>query len=219
MTAARIADWPRVRRWRAAERARLLALRQRLSSAERRRASADVSLLLRAEVACRIGGCVALYWPIKGEIDLRELAVRLHEAGVATALPVVVTPGAPLEFWEWGPRTRLRRGAWNIPVPAERRPLQPTAIVVPLLGHDAAGYRLGYGGGYYDRTLATLDPRAVAIGVGHAEGRLATIRPQPHDVPMDAIATAGGITWFRRQGAPVPRPPRPTTSEEASHVR
>jgi 5-formyltetrahydrofolate cyclo-ligase len=74
---------------------------------------------------------------------------------------------------------------------------------VPLLGFDAAGYRLGYGGGYYDRTLASLDPKPVIIGVGHELGRLETIYPQPHDIPMDVIVAGTRISRFRRGGEPM----------------
>jgi 5-formyltetrahydrofolate cyclo-ligase len=83
----------------------------------------------------------------------------------------------------------MARGIWNIPIPRERNSVRPTALLVPLVGFDAAGYRLGYGGGYYDRPLATLVPKPLTIGVGYELGRLETIYPQPHDIPMDAIVT------------------------------
>jgi 5-formyltetrahydrofolate cyclo-ligase len=86
--------------------------------------------------------------------------------GVAAALPVVVTKNAPVEFWRWEPGAAMQRGLWNIPVPAERRVVVPEVLVIPLVGYDAAGYRLGYGGGYYDRTLAALTPRRSAAAWG-----------------------------------------------------
>jgi 5-formyltetrahydrofolate cyclo-ligase len=127
---------------------------------------------------------------MKGEIDLvgllRDLAPEIREA----ALPVVVEKRRPLEFWRFTPRSKLvNRGPWHIPSPAERNLVEPDVFIVPLIGFDAAGYRLGYGGGYYDRTLATRAQRALVIGVGHELGRLPTIHPQPHDIPMHAIVT------------------------------
>jgi 5-formyltetrahydrofolate cyclo-ligase len=92
----------------------------------------------------------------------------------------------------------MERGIWDIPVPKPGKPVLPTLLFVPLVGFDDAGYRLGHGGGYYDRTLAALSPRPAAIGVGYAATRLETIHPQPHDIPMDAIATEAGMTWFDR---------------------
>ena len=87
----------------------------------------------------------------------------------------------------------MARGIWNIPIPAERVVVEPTALLVPLVGFDREHYRLGYGGGYYDRTLGAKSPRPYAIGVGYESGRLATIHPQPHDIPMDAIVTEAGV--------------------------
>src|SRR5690606_21931832 len=97
-------------------------------------------------------------------------------------------------------RMKLGRGIWNIPIPAEREPVRPTALLVPVVGFDAAGYRLGYGGGYYDRTLALLEPRPLTIGVGYAGARLDTIHPQPHDIPLDAIVTEAGVVRHRYRG-------------------
>jgi hypothetical protein len=105
----------------------------------------------------------------------------------------VVAKGQPLEFWAWHPSAPLRRGVWDIPIPVERLVVRPTALLVPLVGFDDAGYRLGYGGGYYDRTLAVMRPRPLTIGIGYELGRLATIHPQPHDIQLDAIVTEAGL--------------------------
>ena len=93
----------------------------------------------------------------------------------------------------WQPQMKLVRGIWNIPIPSERNPVQPTVLLVPLLGFDPAGYRLGYGGGYYDRTLATFAQKPLSIGIGYELGRLKTIYPQPHDVSMDGVVTESGV--------------------------
>jgi 5-formyltetrahydrofolate cyclo-ligase len=96
----------------------------------------------------------------------------------------------------------MQRGIWAIPIPADRLPVQPTVLLVPLLGFDERGYRLGYGGGYFDRTLAVARPRPLTIGVGYELGRLPTIYPQPHDIPMDAIVTDAGFAWIEEPGRP-----------------
>jgi 5-formyltetrahydrofolate cyclo-ligase len=111
------------------------------------------------------------------------------EAGGTVGLPVVVQDAAPVDFWRWRPAVALKRGHWNIPVPPERDGVIPDVLVVPLVGFDAGRYRLGYGGGFYDRTLAAATPRLHTIGIAFADAELPTIYPQPHDIPMDVIIT------------------------------
>ena len=107
----------------------------------------------------------------------------------AVGLPVVVQDAAPVEFWRWRQGVALKRGHWNIPVPPERDVVTPDVLVVPLVGFDSGRYRLGYGGGFYDRTLAAATPRPHTIGIAFTDAELPTIYPQPHDIPMDVIAT------------------------------
>lgn len=132
---------------------------------------------------------VAGYWPIKGEFDPLPYLHRVIAAGAQVALPVAARPAAPLTFRLWTPGAPMTRGLWDIPYPADGAEVLPSALLIPLVGFDAAGHRLGNGGGYYDRTLAALQPKPLAIGVGFALGRLASISPLPHDQPMDAIVT------------------------------
>ena len=132
---------------------------------------------------------LGIYWPFRGEIDVRDLALAHIEAGGIAALPVVVEKSAPVEFWRWRPEVPLARGLYNIPIPAEKEVVKPDVLIVPLVGFDRAGYRLGYGGGYYDRTLAASHPRPRTIGIAFAESELETIYPQPHDIPMSRIVT------------------------------
>lgn len=195
--------WDRVRAWRRETRGELIARRVAIPRADK--------LFLRPVIGGQIPlhfpelrhACIGFYWPFKGEIDLRHLLRDFLGLGAEAALPVVVEKGRAVEFWAWHPGMKLARGIWNIPVPAERRPVRPTALLVPLVGFDDSGYRLGYGGGYYDRTLAELDPRPLTIGVGYACGRLPTIFPQPHDIPLDAIVTEAGVTRYRYRGVPL----------------
>jgi 5-formyltetrahydrofolate cyclo-ligase len=165
---------------------------------DRRRYASAVTQHLRSAVDLRKFAVLGFYWPIRGELDLRELARRHIEGGGTVALPVVVAKNAPVEFWQWHPGASMRRGFWNIPVPAERRVAAPEALLIPLVGYDAAGYRLGYGGGYYDRTLAGSASRPQCIGVGYDDAQLDTIHPQPHDIPMSLIVTEQRVLQFAR---------------------
>jgi 5-formyltetrahydrofolate cyclo-ligase len=195
-------DWPNVRAFRKMKRTELLERRQLIDLDGRRQRAAALTQHLLAAVDLHAFGTLGFYWPIRSELDLRAVA-ELHVArGGVAALPVVVTKNAPVEFWRWEPGAAMQRGLWNIPVPAERRIVVPEVLVIPLVGYDAAGYRLGYGGGYYDRTLAALMPRPFCIGVGYDDAELATIYPQPHDLPMNLIVTERRVL----------RPRRPATS-------
>lgn len=137
---------------------------------------------------------IGLYWPIRAEIDVRGLAKAHLATGGRVALPVIVQKSAPLEFWVWRPGMAMERGFWDIPIPATREVVQPDVLIAPVIGFDVAGFRLGYGGGYFDRTLAAAAPRPYCIGIGFADTQLQTIHPQPHDIPMNAIVTDQEIT-------------------------
>jgi 5-formyltetrahydrofolate cyclo-ligase len=188
-----VQSWDEVRRWRREQRASLIARRQAIPQHERRRLQPLVLDLVAQHFPELANALIGFYWPFRGEIGPHPLVRRLVEQGARAALPVVVEKGRPLEFWAWRPGTRLRRGVWDIPIPAERQVVRPTALLVPLVGFDRRGFRLGYGGGYYDRTLATMDPKPLTIGIGYEIGALETIHPQPHDIPMHAIATEASL--------------------------
>ena len=190
--------WPAVQELRKQTRAELLERRRTIAVDERKRQATALSERLLATVDLRAYPVLGFYWPIRGELDLRELAQRHVAAGGTAALPVVVAKNAPVEFWQWQNGAAMQRGFWNIPVPAERRAVQPDVLLIPLVGFDAAGFRLGYGGGYYDRTLASLAPRPYCIGVGYDDAVLDTIHPQPHDIPMNLIVTARRALQFVR---------------------
>ena len=176
--------------WRREQRTRLLAMRQAMSPDDRRRATAIIAEKLNSIITAQGFGVIGLYWPIKQEINLIPWANWYAGMRKFTlCLPVVVTPHAPLEYWRWAPGDALARGVWNIPVPSQRDVVVPDLLLAPLVGFDQARYRLGNGGGYFDRTLASLARRPVVIGIGYDAGALDTIFPQPHDIPMDAVLT------------------------------
>ncbi len=190
--------WDEVRAWRREQRRGLIAHRSGLPREQREEVRARVVPLLRDRVPGLTEATIGFYFPFKGEIDLRGLLRELVAGGAKAALPAVVEKARPVEFRAWYPGVIMERGIWDIPVPAPGNPVLPTLLFIPLVGFDAAGYRLGHGGGYYDRTLAVLAPKPLCIGVGYEATRLDTIHPQPHDIPMDAIATEAGVTWFER---------------------
>lgn len=185
-------NWSDIRAWRKATRERLLAERARIPPAEREAIAARIRARVLALLEERWPAVLGVYWPIHSELDMVPLADAVLERGGRVGLPVVVARGAPLEFWNWRRGLRLVRGQWDIPVPREREPVVPDTCIVPLVGH-AGHYRLGYGGGYFDRTLASLQPRPRTIAVGLDSARLETIHPQPHDVAMDVIVTESGV--------------------------
>ena len=184
-------NWDEIRRWRKAERARLIAERMALRGEPRARHNAAITRSLEPLLSPEM--LIGFYWPIRGEYDARKLVTGLLDRGARAAMPVVVQKGAPLIFRRWHPGVRMENGFWDIPVPAEGEPVIPTTLLVPLVGFDEKGYRLGYGGGYYDRTLASFPTRPLAIGVGYEFARLETIHPQPHDIPMSLIVTEGRV--------------------------
>lgn len=182
-----------VQRWRKAERARLIAARLALPVALREDHDRHLRTALAGAIGPAAGKTIAAYWPFRGEPNLMELLGALAEAGARLALPVVVEKGAPLVFRAWKPGDRLARGVWNIPVPAGASPeLVPDTVIAPVVGFDPKGYRLGYGGGYYDRTLAALGEGVETIGVGYGLAAIASIYPQWHDVPLRRIVTEAG---------------------------
>jgi 5-formyltetrahydrofolate cyclo-ligase len=179
--------------WRKERRAELLAKRQALNPADRRALNVGLERNLRAVLADRAPAIVSFYWPFRGEFDARPLIRDLLAQGWRAALPVVVIKKAPLEFRLWTPDAPMVDGIWNIPVPRDGAVVTPEVVLGPLVGFDEARYRLGYGGGYYDRTLAVLSPKPFVIGTGYEFSRLDTIHPQSFDRRFDVIVTDSAI--------------------------
>ena len=176
--------------WRRALRRDMVARRAALSKAEHDRLSARIGGHLLASLAApRV---VAFCWPIKHEPDVRAVVERWTALGARAALPVVVVADAPLAFRVWTAETPLVPDRYGIPTPVVGDFVQPDLILLPLNGFDGAGYRLGYGGGYFDRTLAALSPRPLAVGVGFEINRVDSIRPESHDQRLDWIVTEAG---------------------------
>lgn len=192
-----------VARWRHAERNRLRTDRLKIRSDRRDAITRSLTghldrLLSKTDLTGRIIGA---YWPIKGELDLRPWLMSLRDRGAVLALSVCERPIQAMRFRRWQPEQDMERGIWGIPVPpAASGEVTPDLMIVPLLGWDMDRYRLGFGAGYFDRTLAAADPPPYCIGIGLQSARIATIVPQPHDMRMDLIVTEAGL----QAGTPPP---------------
>jgi 5,10-methenyltetrahydrofolate synthetase len=189
-----------LRDWRKSERRRLIAARTAVDAQTLARWREAIDARLEAGFPDLALGVVAFCWPVLAEYDARHLGRRLRERGATTALPVVVAPRTPLAFREWHPGVRLAEGAMKIPYPVGSREVIPDTVLLPMNGWDAGSYRLGYGAGFFDRTLAGLPVRPRVIGVAYEMARLATIHPQAWDIPVDFVATERGL-YRRAAGA------------------
>ena len=185
--------------WRKQRRAELIAQRKALAPEARRLEDQRITALLLAGFPQLAGLTIGFYWPFNAEVDPRVAILRLRERGARAALPVVIAKDAPLEFREWTPDVATLPGVFGLPVPQSPK-VVPDAVLMPPVGFDAAGYRLGYGGGYFDRTLAALAPQPLKIGLAREASRIDTIHPQPHDIPMDFVITPEGIFEKTAQG-------------------
>lgn len=182
-----------VMHWRKAARRRLIAERLAIDIDLRRDHAERIAATLEEAIGDVGELTISAYWPFRGEPDLRGLMGRIASRGGRCALPVVVGRDKPLVFRAWAPGDRLERGVWNIPVPANGAEILPDVVIAPVVGYDRACFRLGYGGGFFDRTLAAMPHKPRVFGVGYARAVLSTIHPQPHDIPMDRVVTENGI--------------------------
>lgn len=178
---------------RAALRREKIAARQALPAAAHRAASMTIRHHLAEFLLARPSGLIAFCLPVRAEVDCRPVIERLLAAGWQAAVPVVRALNAPMEFCAWWPAAPMSVDPYGIPVPASHGCRDPDVILLPLVAFDRSGYRLGYGGGYFDRTLAAMTTRPLTIGVGFDLGAVTDLCPQPHDIPLDVIVTESGI--------------------------
>jgi 5-formyltetrahydrofolate cyclo-ligase len=200
--------------WRRSQRERLIRERTALDRATLERWRQRMDGYLERSFPGLAGKRVAFCWPIKNEYDARHFARTLRNRGSLTALPVVVAPKQPLVFREWHPGVELAQGALGIPYPARSAEVVPEAVLLPMNGWDPGGYRLGYGAGFFDRTLASLQKRPVVIGVSYEQARLATIHPQAWDIPVDYLVTERGV--YRRDPGGLAFLGEPQTGDDPS---
>ena len=179
---------------------------QRLRMGDHEDRSDWLQRVLRVWLVERSDTVIGAYLPIKGEFDVLPALFRWQEAGRegdaleapiqrGIGLPVMNPEDKTLKFHAWYPGCPMEPDAYSIPKPKGTEILVPTLLFVPCVGYGPGGYRLGYGGGFYDRTLAQLTPRPFTVGLGFANAFLPDLEPEPHDIPLDAILNENGVVW------------------------
>ena len=176
-------------------RRQLQAERQNL--VDRHQRAMHLQEVLRVWLVGRRDKAIGAYWPIKGEFDPLPALYRWSEADEqrCIGLPVIDRTTRQLAFHMWFPGCEMEEDAYGIPKPRGTPVFEPTLLLVPCVGFGPRGVRLGYGGGFYDRTLAALKPRPATCGLAYAHGWVPWLQPEPHDVPLDAVLTDEGLAW------------------------
>jgi 5-formyltetrahydrofolate cyclo-ligase len=172
---------------------------ERQSLIDRHQRSVHLQEVLRVWLVGRDESTIGGYWAIKGEFDALPALYRWSEADDKRriGLPVMNRETKRLRFHVWYPGCPMEEDAYGIPKPKDTEAFQPQLLLVPCVGFGPGGLRLGYGGGFYDRTLAALDPRPVTVGVGYAHGFVPWLDAEAHDVPLDVVLTEDGVHWQR----------------------
>ena len=178
-------------------------LAQRLALPNRLAATESLQRVMRLWLLRRSDVTIGAYWPIKGEFDPLPALHRWKEDGELLdepqrrriGLPVVDKVNKTLTFHAWYPGCPMEEDAYGIPKPKDTELIVPTLLFVPCVGYGPGGYRLGYGGGFYDRTLASLQPHPYTVGLSFALGFVDDLLPEAHDVPLDAILNENGAVW------------------------
>ncbi|HEY0918542.1 5-formyltetrahydrofolate cyclo-ligase [Devosia sp.] len=186
----------------AALRAQAHRQRAQFLEAHRSDAATAVADLFFAEVPLAPEEVVAAYWPIRDELDCRPIVARLVDEGWRVCLPVVVGPEQPLAMRLWQQGAPLYPAGFGTLAPDESAPLAtPDLVLVPLLGFDRLGTRLGYGGGYYDRTVAAMQRKPRLVGFAFAAQEVDLVPRAAHDLQLDAVITEHGVRHFTGQAA------------------
>lgn len=186
-------NWEQISAWRKQQRSALIARREAVSLTQHQAWNKTMTSFLLTAFAPLAGVTIGFCWPYRNEFDARFAIRHFREHGASAALPAVVDKSGPLQFRKWWPGAPMVAGVYDIPVPDGTETVYPDAVIVPMNGYDEQGYRLGYGGGYFDRTLSAATPRPLVIGTGYEFSRLPTICPQPHDIAMEFIVTESGV--------------------------
>lgn len=188
---------PKIEEAKAALRLKARATRAAILNSTRAGAAKAVAEHFFGTVPLKTNDIVAGYWRIKDEMDVQPILIRLMDSFQPVCLPVVLGDDLPLELRLWEQGTPLYEAGFGTLAPSELAPqVEPDVIIMPLLGFDSRGTRLGYGGGYYDRTLEKLNKKPRLIGVAFAAQELDSIPREAHDVPLDVIVTEQGARSF-----------------------
>ena len=178
-------------------------LEQRLALPDRLQRAALLQQVMRIWLVGRTETVIGAYWPIKGEFDPLPALHRWKEDGELLdepqlrriGLPVVNKEHKTMTFHAWYPGCPMEEDAYGIPKPKDTEIIFPSLLFAPCVGYGPGGYRLGYGGGFYDRMLASLQPKPFVVGLGFGPGFVSNFAPEPHDVPLDAILNDNGVVW------------------------
>ena len=175
---------------------------QRLNLPDRLQRAEMLQRVLRIWLVGRPDTVIGAYWPIKGEFDALPALFRWSEASEThrIGLPVVNRETGEMRFHAWYPGCEMEADAYGIPKPRNTPSFEPGLLLVPCVGYGPGGVRLGYGGGFYDRTLAKLQPRPITVGLAYGHGFVPWLQAEPHDVPLDAILNEDGVAWEREGG-------------------
>jgi 5,10-methenyltetrahydrofolate synthetase len=172
---------------------------ERQSLIDRHQRAVHLQEVLRVWLVSRHEDEIGAYWPIKGEFDALPALYRWSEAGPIRriGLPVINRDSRRLQFHVWYPGCPMEPDAFGIPKPKDTEIFAPRLLLVPCVGFGPGGVRLGYGGGFYDRSLSKLQPRPVSVGLSYSNGFVPWLRAESHDVPLDAVLTEDGVAWSR----------------------
>ena len=172
---------------------------ERQSLLDRHARSVQLQEVLRVWLVSRPETAIGAYWPIKGEFDALPALYRWTEGGPGRriGLPVMNRETKQLAFHVWYPGCEMEEDAYGIPKPKDTDRFEPSLLLVPCVGYGPKGVRLGYGGGFYDRTLASLAPKPFTVGLAYAHGFVPWLRAETHDVPLDAVLNEDGVAWER----------------------
>ena len=172
---------------------------ERLAMTDRHQRSVHMQEVLRVWLVTRPETSIGAYWPIKGEFDAMPALFRWTEGEPyrLIGLPVIDRDTRQLDFHVWYPGCPMEPDAYDIPKPEGTDRFEPRLLLVSCIGFGPEGLRLGYGGGFFERTLAAMHPRPCLVGIGYAHGFVPLLRREPRDVPLDAMLTEEGVVWDR----------------------
>lgn len=177
-------------------RKKLLDMRQALEKDQIEALNNQITINIKNQFIYVKGMTFGCYWSYMGEYDFSNMMHYFYSNGADLGLPAISGKKLPLKFKRWQPDTVMEAGIFNIPIPVGHDYIRPDVLFVPLVGYDKNGFRLGYGGGYYDITLGELKPKPITVGIGYEMSQLDSICPKEYDIAMDFIVTEKRISYF-----------------------